>query len=345
MSNKELLHLSGSGFFLHMMSTTGPTIPKSEISTKLKDLLTKFNHVFKKPSRLPPIRSHDHQIPLLLHQPPVSTRPYSWGGELHEDGVIRSIPAHFGIPVSNSSVTVLHDHKVARVNTLFSLSERNQNYRVLLDLEFLCRFGLSSSQGEMSWPKRKTPADAQRELVRLAYEKKKLLTPLGQITPFGQPTSFGQPTPFGSFSSSFSLKGAQDISAPFPREPRVCNDVPSGYLQRYSQRIMGMTGVEEDSLIAGSVEEVVASFDKMHLQHQLRERDTKLMDRDNSIRVLELDRKLMEKTISELRSEKAQLEARNDCLKQNMEKRERVMKRENKRNANKYLKGYMDAQT
>ncbi|KAI9168684.1 hypothetical protein LWI28_000434 [Acer negundo] len=145
---------------------------------------------------------------------------------------------------------------------------------------------------------------------------------------------------------------------------------------------MRMTGVEEDSLMARSVEEVVASFDKMHLQygfmashfndsvcklvtevshhkqmisflddsiknleHQLRKRDTKLMDRDNSNRVLELDHKLIEKTISELKSENAQLETQNDYLKRKVEKRERVMKRENKRNANIYLKGYMDAQT
>ncbi|KAI9185181.1 hypothetical protein LWI28_005089 [Acer negundo] len=76
------------------------------------------------------------------------------------------------IAVSNSFVTMLRDHEAARVNTLFSLPERDRNYRVLLDPKFLCRFGLSSSQGEMSQLKRKTPADAQRKLVRLAYEKK-----------------------------------------------------------------------------------------------------------------------------------------------------------------------------
>ncbi|KAK0603317.1 hypothetical protein LWI29_003684 [Acer saccharum] len=304
----------------------------------------------------------------------------SWGGELHEDGVIRSVPTHFGIPVSNSSIAVLRDHEADRVNTLFSVSEQDRDYRSLLDPELLCRLGLSPSfcpkQGEMSRLKRKTPIDAQKELIRLAYEKKAskspstsrkivdlppisstvaptvVLTPqvtsfsqpapFGQVSSFGHPMPFGQPTSFGSTSQSPSLGGASELSVPFPREPRG-DDTPSGYLQRYSQRVMGMTGVEEDSLMAGSVDEVVASFNKMHLQYgfmashftesvcklatevshhkqrisflddtiknlerQLQERDTKLMDRDNSIKVLELDRELVEKTVSELKSEKAQ---------------------------------------
>ncbi|KAK0598794.1 hypothetical protein LWI29_038050 [Acer saccharum] len=176
--------------------------------------------------------------------------------------------------------------------------------------------------------------------------------------------------------------GTSDLSVPFPREPRVGNDTPSGYLQRYSQRVMGMGGVEEDSLMAGSVDEVVASFNKMHfqygfmashltesicklatevshhkqrisflddsiknLEHQLQERDAKLMDRDNSIRVLELDRELVEMTVSELNSEKAQLEAQKAFLVRKMEKHERVSQRDRKRKANVYLRGYMDAQT
>ncbi|KAK0590400.1 hypothetical protein LWI29_026576 [Acer saccharum] len=344
----------------------------------------------------------------------------SWCGELREDGVMRSVPTHFGIPVSNSSITVLRDHEADRVNTLFSVSEQDRDYRLLLDLELLCRLGLSPffcpKQGEMSRSKRKTPIDAQKELVRLAYEKKAskspstsrktddlppiystvtpfiVLTPhvasfpqsapFGQVSSFGHPMPFGQPTSFGSTSQSPSLGGASDLSIPFPREPRVGNDTPSGYLQRYSQRVMGMAGVEEDSLMAGSVDEVVASFNKMHLQYgfmashftesicklatevshhkqrisflddsiknlkyQLQERDAKLMDRDNSIRVLELDRELVKKTVSELKSEKAQLEAQKAFLVRKMEKHEHVSQRDRKRNANVYLRGYMDAQT
>ncbi|KAI9177661.1 hypothetical protein LWI28_017824 [Acer negundo] len=142
-----------------------------------------------------------------------------------------------------------------------------------------------------------------------------------------------------------------------------------------------MTGVEQDSLMAESVDEVVASFSKMHLQYgfiashfvdlvckiatevsyykqgisflddsiknlerQLQKRDAKLMHRDNSIRVLKLDRELVEKTVGELMSEKVQLEVQIERLEQKMEKCERVIKRENKRNVNVYLGRYMDAQ-
>ncbi|KAK0590463.1 hypothetical protein LWI29_027459 [Acer saccharum] len=193
------------------------------------------------------------------------------------------------------------------------------------------------SEREMSRPKRKSPIDVQKELVRLAYEKKASKSPSTQVSSFGHPMPFGQPTSFGSTSQSPSLGGASDLSVPFPREPRVGNDTPSGYLQRYSQRVMGMAGVEEDSLMTRSVDEVVASFNKMHLQHhkqrisflddsiknlehQLQERDAKLMDRDNSIRVLELDRGLVEKTVNELKSEKAQVEAQKAFLGRKMEK-------------------------
>ncbi|KAK0588807.1 hypothetical protein LWI29_005757 [Acer saccharum] len=191
------------------------------------------------------------------------------------------------------------------------------------------------------------------------------------VSSFRHPISFGQPTSFGSTSQSSSLGGAPDFSVPFPREPRVGDDIPSGYLQRYSQGVIGMVGVEEDSLMAGSMDEYgfmashftdsvcklatevthhkqrISFLDDSikNLERQLQKRDTKLMDRDNSIRVLELDRELIEKTVSELKSEKAQLEARNAFLERKMEKRECVIKRERKRNANIYLRGYMDAQT
>ncbi|KAK2645982.1 hypothetical protein Ddye_021177 [Dipteronia dyeriana] len=103
-----------------------------------------------------------------------------------------------------------------------------------------------------------------------------------------------------------------------------------------------MTGPEKDGLLAESVDEVVTSFNKMHLQYgsmasyfadsvcklatevihcrqrilvldntikskesQIQKRDVKLMERDNSIRVHELDRELLERNVNELNSEKA----------------------------------------
>ncbi|KAK0577996.1 hypothetical protein LWI29_003470 [Acer saccharum] len=163
--------------------------------------------------------------------------------------VFLHLPQDNDLPISNSSIAVLRDHEADRVNTLFSVSEQDRDYRSLLDPEFLCRLGLSPSfcpkQGEMSRPKRKTPVDAQKELVRLAYEKKAskspstsrknmdlspvsstvapsvVLTPqvasfsqsapFGQVSSFEHPMPFGQPTSFGITSQSPSLGALQNF--------------------------------------------------------------------------------------------------------------------------------------
>jgi hypothetical protein len=65
MTEKELLYHSGPRFFLHMMSTTTPLEPPTHIPADLQRLLTEFDHLFKEPSGLPPVRSHDHHISLL----------------------------------------------------------------------------------------------------------------------------------------------------------------------------------------------------------------------------------------------------------------------------------------
>ncbi|XP_011000836.1 PREDICTED: uncharacterized protein LOC105108282 [Populus euphratica] len=70
MTEKELLHHLGPRFFLHVMSTTTQPEPTTHISADLQRLLTEFDHLFKEPSRLPPLRSHDHHISLLPNQPP-----------------------------------------------------------------------------------------------------------------------------------------------------------------------------------------------------------------------------------------------------------------------------------
>ena len=41
-------------------------------------VLTKLEHVFVVPHTLPPIRTHDHHIPLQPNQEPVSVRPYQY---------------------------------------------------------------------------------------------------------------------------------------------------------------------------------------------------------------------------------------------------------------------------
>ncbi|KAK2652343.1 hypothetical protein Ddye_012199 [Dipteronia dyeriana] len=253
----------------------------------------------------------------------------------------------------------------------------------------------------MSRPKRKILVDSQKELVRLAYEKKtiddssssrkimdlpfvsSIVTPSVVLTPqmsthlphssLGQLVPFGQCTPFGQSSQSPLLECASSI--PYPREPgsKDCNHFP--YLKN-------MTSPEEDGILVGSVDEVVTSFNKMHLQYgfmalhftdsvcklatevshcrqrilvlnntiksmesQIQERDVKLMERDNSIRVHELDGELLDRNVNELKSEKAQLEARSERLERKIKKRDHAVKRLNKRNANVYLRGYMDAQT
>ncbi|KAK0599372.1 hypothetical protein LWI29_004702 [Acer saccharum] len=246
------------------------------------------------------------------------------------------LPKDNDLPTSNSSITVLRDHEADRVNTLFSVSEQDRDYRLLLDPKLLCRLGLSpffcSKQGILSL------------LVNLPH-----LVALHNLLLSG---------------------GAPGLSITFLKEPRVGDDTPSGYLQHYSQQVMGMASIEEDSLITGSVDEYgfmashfTDSVCKLatevthhkqrisflndsikNLENQLWERDAKLMDCDNSIRVLELDRELTEKTVSELKLEKAQLEAQNAFLVRKKEKRERMTQRERKKNANVYLRGYMDAQ-
>jgi hypothetical protein len=77
LSEKELLHLSGMGFFVHMISDVQP-IQDTKLPPDLSQILSEFAHVFDEPTKLPPTGSHDHRIPLLPNQPPVNTRPYRY---------------------------------------------------------------------------------------------------------------------------------------------------------------------------------------------------------------------------------------------------------------------------
>nr|GEZ26198.1 hypothetical protein [Tanacetum cinerariifolium] len=90
-----LMHINGSS-----------TKPNSNIQTLLQD----FSTVFDTPKDLPPIRSHDHIIPLHPNTPPISVRPYKHPPnqkdtielmvkELLEAGVIRNSQNSFSSPI------------------------------------------------------------------------------------------------------------------------------------------------------------------------------------------------------------------------------------------------------
>lgn len=60
-----------------MISDVKP-IQDIKLPPDLSQILLEFAHVFEEPIKLPPSRSHDHRIPLLLNQPLANTRPYRY---------------------------------------------------------------------------------------------------------------------------------------------------------------------------------------------------------------------------------------------------------------------------
>jgi len=109
LSEKELLHLSGMGFFGHIISDVQP-IQDTKFPSDLSQILSEFAYVFEEPIELPPTRSHDHRIPLLPNQPLVNTRPYRYPHyekneikklvkEFLYSGIIRPIRSPFSSPV------------------------------------------------------------------------------------------------------------------------------------------------------------------------------------------------------------------------------------------------------
>ena len=59
MSEKELLHLLGMRFFVHVISYVEP-IQDTKLPPELNQILSEFAHVFEEPTDLPPKCSHDH---------------------------------------------------------------------------------------------------------------------------------------------------------------------------------------------------------------------------------------------------------------------------------------------
>ncbi|GJR51102.1 transposon ty3-G gag-pol polyprotein [Tanacetum coccineum] len=54
----------------------GCDMTESRVEPSLQKVLTEYAEVFEVPNKLPPIRSHDHRIPLLPGTQPVNIRPY-----------------------------------------------------------------------------------------------------------------------------------------------------------------------------------------------------------------------------------------------------------------------------
>jgi hypothetical protein len=76
----------------------------------LQSLLESYQDVFQKPKGLPPLRDHDHKIPLKVGSEAVNLRPYRYSGlqkdslegmvtEMLETGIIRTSNSPFASPV------------------------------------------------------------------------------------------------------------------------------------------------------------------------------------------------------------------------------------------------------
>ncbi|GJS58032.1 putative mitochondrial protein [Tanacetum coccineum] len=80
------------------------------VDKEVDKVLVKFERVFELPTKLPPQRAHDHQIPLMPNTPPINVRPYRHTPnkkdaielmvkELLESGVIRTSQSPFSSPI------------------------------------------------------------------------------------------------------------------------------------------------------------------------------------------------------------------------------------------------------
>jgi hypothetical protein len=51
---------------------------QSDIPEEMRSLLSQYEDIFKEPAKLPPKRSCDHQITLVLGAQPMNVRPYRY---------------------------------------------------------------------------------------------------------------------------------------------------------------------------------------------------------------------------------------------------------------------------
>ncbi|KAA8520263.1 hypothetical protein F0562_014519 [Nyssa sinensis] len=77
LTNKEFNGLQGTGYFFQIILSNDSSQLNS-YPPEIGRLLKAFSHVFEPPTRLPPRRSQDHQIPLQPNTGPVSVRPYRY---------------------------------------------------------------------------------------------------------------------------------------------------------------------------------------------------------------------------------------------------------------------------
>ena len=109
LNDKELLNLNGTALFFQIIPTH-ETASVNDHTADLAQVLTEFEHVFAVPHTLPPVRTHDHHIPLQPNQEPVSVRPYRYPyyqkaeiekmvKEFLDSGLIRPSTSPFSSPV------------------------------------------------------------------------------------------------------------------------------------------------------------------------------------------------------------------------------------------------------
>jgi len=82
----------------------------TSVEPELAMIIQQYNNVFEKPHGLPPIRSHDHTIPLMPGSTPVKVRPYHYPysqkieieqiiAEMLSEGIIQPSSSPFSSPV------------------------------------------------------------------------------------------------------------------------------------------------------------------------------------------------------------------------------------------------------
>jgi hypothetical protein len=83
-TNNKLHGLMHRGGISHLVQVQLPhvtAVAKTEtvpLHSSVQMLIQEFDHLFQKPSALPPSRSADHRIPLILGAQPVKRRPYRY---------------------------------------------------------------------------------------------------------------------------------------------------------------------------------------------------------------------------------------------------------------------------
>ncbi len=65
----------------HLIPTEDRGEEEANIPTKVQQILTRYQDVFREPSGVPPSRHQDHRVPLLPDAKPVNIRPYRYTHE------------------------------------------------------------------------------------------------------------------------------------------------------------------------------------------------------------------------------------------------------------------------